>query len=841
MAFVANSLRQFLSRGQPSDSSVPSSVARFDGMSESDSEQMHHPSSVKQVKNDATITDHGAGPCSAMQYQIPGRDHAYQPTVPHHCGQSGPQFAAQQNEERFDHTRDIRQTSKELDCGSYEQYDEWRWQMPSRTASAQSHETPQYHVRINDQPHAGQLPGAASNSGAEVRVKPESAVHEHDDQDMFAEFTNEELHDCDARASAETQKVSQSINHTASDPPLIKQVPKSEGQSLAEAVERAEIVESIVTPAMVMQQTQKVSSSNEPQITFENVATPFRVDSEPEHPQSQVSSTLAPLTDGVRKQYYFGQYPQASQHSFLDTELQRSNDRISRSPSVDSVIETRRQSSEETASSSGGMYLSAKSQLAQQWQGRQRLFGNGDLTADAVHGNPVLLHGSSPVQEQSCLQGATATHPPYNLSSFRVQPTDSMQRHSAFPYNSNPKHPPDPIATQHDQTRPPWMTSSWAFGSAASQARPSGRSIIQAPLPQSLLSLTHIAHVQETVSEVSDDDEPLATRAPRHRSTTASPLTASAHLSSNTISRSETVTAMPKSNVPNPKQDSVIDSSGDHDEDITKAISWKLPDFEVTYHPATTDKNMPMAKVSILGQKENLVRSEVALTEDHAHHEMELFLNVFLPTQQALQIPDPEPAHAVINFHTIAVMVLEAFVQYEIGDEMGRGYGFHGGNVGNQVLRPSPSSDDEPTRTRSAKDADVDEIFFAVIDRWRAGLISGKGTLKLIRGCQEFCDIALDVIHYVKEHGLLQPEPKKRKERSDKGVKRGPQGGVKDAAAKGKATGKRKADAAEGKAPVKKGKVNDLTGRKKAKVEVKKTKQKPKPKPKSPGVTIIKK
>ena len=96
------------------------------------------------------------------------------------------------------------------------------------------------------------------------------------------------------------------------------------------------------------------------------------------------------------------------------------------------------------------------------------------------------------------------------------------------------------------------------------------------------------------------------------------------------------------------------------------------------------------------------------------------------------------------------------------------------------------------------------------MDRWRAGMLSDKGTLKLIRGCQEFCDIALDVIHFIKEHGLLSPEEKKRKERSDKGSVRGSKGDAEDS------KGKRKADA---------GKVNNLASRKKSKTEDKKGKK----------------
>jgi hypothetical protein len=119
---------------------------------------------------------------------------------------------------------------------------------------------------------------------------------------------------------------------------------------------------------------------------------------------------------------------------------------------------------------------------------------------------------------------------------------------------------------------------------------------------------------------------------------------------------------------------------------------------------------------------------------------------------------------------------------------------------------------------------------------------TGSESLKLIRGCQEFCDVALDVIHYVKEHGLTRSEVKKRKERSDKGAVRGPRGGGNAGKAteggKPKAAVKRKADAGDGqKKGAKEAKVNKLEPRKKAKVEVKRAK--PKPKSGASGVVVV--
>jgi hypothetical protein len=827
MASFASSLRNLLGCGQPPTSLSSSSIARFDGMNEIP-QQAHRATSLETANNNLSTTKNASTTPMIGQPELLRQDYGDQPTSSHGFVQPGQHFAFQQGGQHFDHTHDTAQLPQELGYDGYSQYDESRRQAPSRTATAQPSENSQYHIRINDQPYVLQLPDAILDAGAEVRVKQESAEHDHDDQDLFAEFTNGGFDDDDDQASAETQEGSKSANNTASDPPSIKQEPASESRPLAEAVEQAERVELIPTLDM-MQQTQEVPTNLESQVTHKNVATTTRVDSESAHLQSQVASTRATPVDSAQQQFSFEQYAQVPQQSIHDSQLQHSIGNTLRSPSVNSVIRARRLSSE-TASSHGSMDLAANSQFAMQWQGRQNLLGNGGLTADAVHMNPVLLHGPS-------ARPATAMHQPHSLSNYPLRPVDGMQHSSGSPYNSNPMHTIHPAATQYGQSQLLWTTPDWHFSSANTQELPRSHPSTHGTGLRDLDTLHRVTEVQD--EEASDDDEPLVTRVPRHRSATVSPMPASAHLPSGSRLESEIHTAAPGPSVSNFKQDSVIELSDDDEEDTATAISWKLPAFEVTYHPPATDKDLPMAKISILGATENLVRREVSLTEDHAHHEMELFLNVFLPAQQALQTPDPAPAHAVINFHTISVMVLEVFVQYEIGDEMGRGYGFHGGNISNQVLRPSPtSSDDEPTRTRSAKDADVDEIFFAVIDRWRAGLISGKGTSELIRGCQEFCDIALDVIHYVKEHGLTQPEPRKRKERSDKGVKRGPQGGTKEVAAKGKATGKRKADAVEGKVPGKKAKVNELTGRKKAKVEVKKTKPKPKVKP---GVTVIKK
>jgi hypothetical protein len=174
-------------------------------------------------------------------------------------------------------------------------------------------------------------------------------------------------------------------------------------------------------------------------------------------------------------------------------------------------------------------------------------------------------------------------------------------------------------------------------------------------------------------------------------------------------------------------------------------------------------------------------------------------------------------------------MVIEAFVQFEIGDEQGLGRGhFHSQH---------DTGEEEYERWADATEANVDEIFFAVVDRWRAGLESKKQPLELIRGAQEFCDVALDVIYYVKANGLLRKEKKKRKEKADKGVKRDPrpktkaeEGRVrKEKEAKGVKRGSKKAP-------------NEVMARKKAKVEPKvevKKRARARAKPSTAEVTVI--
>jgi hypothetical protein len=344
----------------------------------------------------------------------------------------------------------------------------------------------------------------------------------------------------------------------------------------------------------------------------------------------------------------------------------------------------------------------------------------------------------------------------------------------------------------------------------------------------------------EDAEEVSDDDEPLVTRVQRHRSVTLSasdrspyPRTASVDVESpiEDFQNGPDENWHGEANAHNIRASSTRDTTRiDRPKSPTssepEAMSWRLPPYEAVYVPPTTQDDLPLAKVSIPG----LVREELLLSPDHTTQEFILFQQVFLPAQQALTRPDPEPAHAVLNFHTIAVLVVEAFTQYEIGDEVSHG-----------ASPRAPTAPDTPfSRQHSAKDADVDAIFFAVIDRWRAGLESNKQPLRLIRGAQEFCDIALDVIHYIKEHGLEASEQSARKQRKDKGVPRGPR--KKDAQTQAEpsgagAKGKRKIEA-EGTGYAN---ANTLSARKKVKSDKgkgkEKTRAKPGPKPKTATTT----
>ncbi|KAI4635884.1 hypothetical protein J4E83_000838 [Alternaria metachromatica] len=327
----------------------------------------------------------------------------------------------------------------------------------------------------------------------------------------------------------------------------------------------------------------------------------------------------------------------------------------------------------------------------------------------------------------------------------------------------------------------------------------------------------------------SDDDEPLRTRVERHPSVTSlhddssvefvasnSKPKSSGPIADRKVVRMPRPLPQPASPSPTPTENAPPSS------DDIQQIDWTLPRYEMQRQPLEKGEEIPSAKVSLPG----MVREEVLLSPDHADEEARLLIDVFIPGQQAMSSPDPEPAVALLNFHTITLMVIEAYVQFEIGDEFGMGRGhFH---------QDHNRGEEDYERMRDAVNADTNEIFFAVVDRYRAGLESKKKPLQLIRGTQEFGDVALDVIYYIKQHGLLKPEPKAKKVRADKGTKRGPQAktAAAEAVTKGKGKGTKRGTAA---------KPNEVQPRKRVKtapaVEVKK-KKRSRP---EPALTVVRK
>lgn len=806
--------------------------------------QLHSVIPLQQVNDNDSAAVKNSSPLVSQRYHTARQGASHQSNIQHQYGQPIQRFVLQQGEELQDHT-----SIQIQELGQFRQgiSGDLAQQVTSRTV------TPCLLSDIYDRSGAMQTQVTATVGNAGVQVKQEPVAHEndnyneHDVQDLFDEFTNGSFHDDDAPNSAQTQKAPNPSDHTSLNAPSVKQDPDSEIRLCVDKSPRVKTVGSPIAtgcstpqiPAVMAKQTPETPTVALPQVILDPDVSNSRVCSEPAYLQSRASASHA---DIVQKQHSFERYTPAAELSTMCTQTQPDSDPNVQFPPVDSITGVQRHGSVHTASSSAVIDPSVNSQLlAQEWLHRRKYFDTSGSTADVVNADPILLYGPRPTQDQSNSQLISATRPPQGLSSVQSTPVYWQQRIPTTSHDMVPQHSDYPQASRYDKPQAPGTTPARGLSSTP-LVSPFSHSTTQSIINQSSVGPRLIADVNvKDTSEVSDDDEPLATRVPRHDSTTASLTLGSSQLSVNSNSKSvaPSATAATKLHVSDTKQDSIIELSDNEDEATAEPISWKLPDFEVTYHPPATANDLPLAKVSILGGSTNLVRAEVALTEDHAQQEMELFLNVFLPAQQALKTPDPEPAHAVINFHTISVMVLEAFVQYEIGDEMGRGYGFHGGNIDNQALRPkSSASDNEPARRYSAKDADVDEIFLAVIDRWRAGVISGKGTSKLIRGCQEFCDIALDVVHYVKEHGLSPQGPKRRKERSDKGVKRGARGSAQETEAKGKTASKRKFGADKGNTSAKKSKVNDLQPRKKAKKEPKKSPAKRKT---SPHVTVFKK
>ncbi|KAG9198402.1 hypothetical protein G6514_010164 [Epicoccum nigrum] len=575
-----------------------------------------------------------------------------------------------------------------------------------------------------------------------------------DDQELFAYFTNEKIYEENSKESAETVQASSNGSGLVGQVPMSASI-KSEPQS-EDQTESHDMASKVCT---TLSGSSSIAADMDP--TTQSAHEPWVQDSTQQSIDCQASSTL-------------------ESHQNL----------------TDPAEESQRYGSVETAPSHGDMALMSvnDNQSAQLRQQIPYLINTDPVIAEQAYGYSSMVHGTTPtssnfdhVKDQQS-NGLSTFTSPSNLQSGNpsqrfptLQPRVNTSYNGHLPHQSNSSHPSQQSLSLHPSNAHLFaqrMTS--GYGASLQMSTPTW------PVGDAFTSAEpvdpHNTQVDEGDVEMSDQSQAL------------------------TIDKSSGDFAV--------SADPVIgEDPEDQIDDDAEPISWKLPSFEITYHSPEKPNENHGATVSI----PNLVREHVALTDDHHQQEMQLFLEVFLPAQRALQTPDPEPAHAVINFHTISVMVLEAFVQWEIGDELGRGYGFHGGNT---AMRPLPEGkeDVEPERIRSATDADVDEIFFTVVDRWRAGMLSNKGTFKLIRGCQEFCDTALDIIHFVKEHGLLTPEPKKRKARSSKD-------GAEDS------KGKRKEDA---------GKVNNVPSRKKPKTEGKKPVAKPKKKEKA-TISVVRK
>lgn len=263
----------------------------------------------------------------------------------------------------------------------------------------------------------------------------------------------------------------------------------------------------------------------------------------------------------------------------------------------------------------------------------------------------------------------------------------------------------------------------------------------------------------------------------------------------------------------------IVKTEGPKEDTDVQKFDFSLPKYDIERLPLGQNDDLETIRISLPG----MPREDLWVSPDHAEQEVHLLLNVFMPNQKALTKPDPEPAVALLNFHTITLMVIEAFVQYEIGDlqALGRGH-WH---------TEHDLADRDYDHVNDAKDADETEIFFDVTDRWRAARETKKDAVKYIRGHQEFCDVANDLIYYIKEHGLIR-EPKRRKrapKKSNEDTKKA--GTLAKSNAKGGAMSKAKGtgDDTEKKgtkrAAPKKG-VNVLQGRKKQKEEA--------------GVTVVK-
>ncbi|KAF2113611.1 hypothetical protein BDV96DRAFT_647868 [Lophiotrema nucula] len=174
-------------------------------------------------------------------------------------------------------------------------------------------------------------------------------------------------------------------------------------------------------------------------------------------------------------------------------------------------------------------------------------------------------------------------------------------------------------------------------------------------------------------------------------------------------------------------------------------IDWKLDRFDATFQ--LDNEGWALAIVSVPG----MVREYLFLAPDHPEDEFRLIQRVFLPSQQVRV--DDIPKVALLNFHTMAVLVLDVV-----------------------ALRNSPFGPDEDAGHDIMVDPltfDPDEVFLSASDNWRVGLACGRKNFEMIRGVQEFFDVAMDIVYFIKDNGLVPKKPRERKVRTDKGVKRG--------------------------------------------------------------------
>lgn len=741
---------------------APDSIAHLDGVGDSEPRgQQSHPPMPQQQPFHVSPSPQMAPPGTTKQAHVPIVDGG----LPEHM--------------QLD-TRNSLRTVQEAQIADGQQYHSTIQLFPSDTVNSQiSGPFPENLHSVN----LGQMPSSPPAATGETEVKQ---VPGTDDNDVFAAFTNEGLHN---EEDTETKQVFSDVNGPVGQAPItasIKSEPDTGGQvntDLSECVDPAVRADHNTPTAHVAAPHPEYSSRNDKHCSGvdlpETEAFPKRVlQMTPESHDMTSTVCFTPSGDSSTAAASDGT-TQSSYEQLVQNSIQESIDyQAMPLPHGCQRFTNPGEKSQQHGSMKAGSSLSEMTLMpvnddpsAQFWQQRLQSLNTDPGFAEQAHPvvhrplptSPQLYHmkgrqisglsnstGSSNLQSGNPSQRFSTSQPRVNT------PYDGHLQHHFFSSNLPYAHPFAQRIPSGNRASLQMSTSNW-LGDGAFTSGPTD---------------PHNTQVDERDVEMSEHSHLLM-----------------ADQSSVDLAISA---------------DSVIGSPGDledpcdNDASNAEPISWKLPSFDITYHRPEKPNDNHEAAVSI----PNLVREHVALTDDHHQQEMQLFIEVFLPAQRALQTPDPEPAHAVVNFHTISVMVLEAFVQWEIGDELGRGYGFHGGNT---AMRPPPQGkeEDEPERIHSATDADVDEIFFAVVDRWRAGMLSDKGTLHLIRGCQEFCDIALDVIHFIKEHGLLPPESKKRKERSDKGSVKGSKGGAEDS----------------------KGKVNNVPSRKKPKTEDKKEKK----------------